>query len=135
MAILNGCWGEGYDSRDAFSHCRRCGVRTVIRMSIDARTLSDGRTGRAPKQFWSSWAAVAPLHGLLGWARPNVKSAKGSGWPKYNSRWNVEIVISAFKRLLGEPVRAVKPLYIQIDLAAKMAVYNRTRDIMREAMG
>ena len=54
---------------------------------------------------------------------------------KYNGRWNVEIVISAFKRLLGEPVRAVKPLYIQMDIATKIAVYNRTRDIMREEMG
>ena len=37
--------------------------------------------------------------------------------------------ISAFKRLLGEPVRAMKPEYI-ID-----SQHNKTRDIMREDMG
>ena len=51
----------------------------------------------------------------------------------YNSRWMVEIIISTFKRLLGEALRAVKPEYITIEMATKIAVYNKTRDIMNRA--
>ena len=39
-------------------------------------------------------------------------------WKKragYNKRWIVEIIISAFKRLLGEALRAVKPEYIMME--------------------
>ena len=45
----------------------------------------------------------------------------------------VEIIISTFKRLLGEALRAVKPEYITIEMATKIAVYNKTRDIMNRA--
>ena len=37
----------------------------------------------------------------------------------YNRRWAVEIIMSAFKRLLGEVLREVKPEYIVIELATK----------------
>ena len=79
VAILKG--DGGYDPRDAFSHCRRRGVRTVIRVRITPVRCPTARTGRAPKPSRSSWAAVAPPHGLPGWARPNAKSSKRSGWP------------------------------------------------------
>ena len=52
----------------------------------------------------------------------------------YNSRWMVEIIISSFKRLLGEALRAVKPEYIMMEWATKIAVYNKTRDIMGKAV-
>ena len=39
VAILRG----GYDSREAFSHCRKRGVRTTIRVRIDSNCLSDGK--------------------------------------------------------------------------------------------
>lgn len=45
----------------------------------------------------------------------------------------VKIIISSFKRLLGEALRAVKPEYMIIEIATKIAVYNKTRDIMRKA--
>ena len=41
---------------------------------------------------------------------------------------------SAFKRVLGESVRAVKPEYILIEIATKIGVYNKVRDIMLEAI-
>ena len=54
---------------------------------------------------------------------------------EYNSRRMVEIIISSFQRLLGEALRAVKSEYIMIEIATKIAVYNKTRDIMRKARG
>ena len=50
------------------------------------------------------------------------RKKRQKGWMahvKYNGRWNMGIVISSFKMLRGEPVRAVKPLYIQIEIATK----------------
>ena len=41
VAIVRG--DGGYDSRDAFSHCRKRGVRTTIRVRIDANYLADGK--------------------------------------------------------------------------------------------
>lgn len=46
----------------------------------------------------------------------------------------VEIIISSFKRLLGEALRAMKPEYIMMEWATKIAVYNKTRDIMGKAV-
>ena len=45
----------------------------------------------------------------------------------------MEIIISSFKRLLGEALRAGKPEYIMTVIATKIAVYNKTRDVMRKA--
>ena len=53
----------------------------------------------------------------------------------YGDRWLVEIVISAFKGLLEEAVRTVKPEHILVYVAIQMAVYNRTWDIIIEAVG
>ena len=60
-----------------------------------------------------------------------------NGWKGrvgYNSRWMVEIIISTFKRLPGGALRAVKPEHILIGMAAMMAVYNKTRDVMNGAV-
>ena len=44
----------------------------------------------------------------------------------------VEIVISAFKRIFGDSVRVVKPQYILLEIATKIAAYNKRRDIIRK---
>ena len=46
----------------------------------------------------------------------------------------MEIIISSFKRLLGEALLAAKSEYIMIEIVTKIAVYNKTRDVMRKAM-
>lgn len=45
----------------------------------------------------------------------------------------MDIIISSFKRLLGEALRVVKPKYIMIEVATKIAVY-KTRIIMDRAV-
>ena len=135
VAILKG--DGGYDSREAFSHCRKRGVRTVIRVRINSGTRSDGvdraRSEAVLEQLGGG--CTAARFAKMGKAERKRHQKEWKVRFKYNGRWKVEIVISAFKRLLGEPVRAVKPEYIQIEIATKIAVYNKTRDIMREAMG
>ena len=130
MAILR---GGGYDSGEAFSHCRKSGGCTTIRVRIDANCLSDG------KDRARSEAVLEQLGGGCTAAQlaRMGKDERKKEWKervKYNSRWIVEIIISSFKRLLGEALRAVKPEYIMIEIATKIAVYNKTRDIMSKAV-
>ena len=47
----------------------------------------------------------------------------------YGLRWIVEIVISAFKRVFGESVRALKPHTAIIEIATKVAAYNLNLDV------
>ena len=78
-------------------------------------------------------AAGAPLHSSPGRERTSARSTMMER-VGYNNRWMMEIIISTFKRLLVETLRAVKPEYIMIEIATKIAVYNKTRDIMNRAV-
>lgn len=57
------------------------------------------------------------------------------GGMEHNSRWMVEIIMTSFKRLLGEALRAVKSECMMIKIATKISIYNKTRYIMRKAAG
>ena len=48
---------------------------------------------------------------------------------RYGLRWLVEIVISAFKRVFGESVRARTPYTAYVEIATKIAAYNRNLNI------
>ena len=48
---------------------------------------------------------------------------------EYGLRWIVEIVISAFKRVFGESIRALTPGTTNIEIATKIAAYNENLDI------
>ena len=133
VAIMRG--DGGYDSREAFSHCRKRGGCTTIRVRIDANCLSDG------KDRVRSEAVLEQLGGGCTAARfarigKDERKRHQKEWKDrvgYNSRWMVKIIISSFKRLLGEALR-VKPEYIMIEVATKIAVYNKTRDVMGSAV-
>ena len=58
-------------------------------------------------------------------------------WKKdagYGLRWMVEIIMSTFKRVSGESVRALTPRTAFIEVATKVAAYNRNPDIGDEAI-
>ena len=60
---------------------------------------------------------------------------KHQEWKKrvgYNSKWMVKIIIYLFKRLLGKALWAAKPEYMMIDIATKITMYDKTRDVMRK---
>ena len=131
----------GYDSYEAFSHCKRRGVHTTIRVRIDSSCEPDdkyGDKGGGPR----SEAVLDQLGGgctaeqfaKMGKDERKKHQKEWKARVKFNSRWIIEIIISSFKRLLGEALRSVKPEYIMIELATKIAVYNKTRNVMREAV-
>ena len=59
--------------------------------------------------------------------RANQK--KWKEWGEFGLRWIVEIVISAFKRVLGESVRALTPYTAFVKVTTKIAAYNMLLDI------
>ena len=134
VAILRG--DGGYDSREAFSHCRKRGVRTTIRIRIDANCLADG------KDRARSEAVLDQLGGGCTAARfarmgKDERKKHQKEWKErvgYNSRWMVEIIISSFKRLLGEALSGGKARVHHDGMATKIAAYNKTRDVMDRAV-
>ena len=60
------------------------------------------------------------------------KEANREEWKKmiaYGLRWIVEIVFSAFKRIFGESVRALRRDNIIQEIRLKVAVYNKLIDM------
>ncbi len=126
----------GYDSREAFSHCRKRGVRTTIRVRIDANYRAGGMDRARSEAVLEQLGGGCTATQLARMGKDERKKHQKE-WKErvgYNSRWMVEIIISTFKRLPGEALRAVKPEYIMIEIATKIAVYNKTRDIMNRAV-
>ena len=67
----------------------------------------------------------------------NEERRANQEWKKdtrYGLRWMVEIIISAFKRVFGESVRALTPRTAFIEVATRVAAYNRNLDIGDEAI-
>ena len=134
VAILRG--DGGYDSRDAFSHCRKRGVRTTIRVRINASCRAGGKDRARSEAVLDQLGGGCTAARFAGMGKDERKKRQKE-WKErvgYSSRWMVEIIMSSFKRLLGEALRAVKPEYIMIEVATKIAVYNKTRDVMGRAV-
>ena len=91
------------------------------------------RTEPDPRPYWNSACGGCTAAQLARMGKDQRKRHQKE-WIGYNSRWMVEIIISSLKRLLGEALRAVKTEYIMIEIATKIAVYNKTRDIMSKAV-
>ena len=126
--------GDGaYDARALFALLANLGITPIIRIRINANARSRG-VSRA--------RGLAALEQLAGWAgctneefnrmTKAERKLNQKEWKKnvrYGLRWIVEIVISAFKRVFGESVRARKPHTAVIEIATKVAAYNRNLDI------
>ena len=124
--------GDGaYDARVLFALLASLGITPIIRIRINARA---GGVSRA--------RGLAALEQLAGWAgctneefnrmTKAERKLNQKEWKKnvrYGLRWIVEIVISAFKRVFGESVRALKPHTATIEIATKVAAYNHNLDI------
>ena len=62
----------------------------------------------------------------------NERLANQKDWKeraRYGLRWMVEIVISAFKRIFGESIRAPAPGTAYTEIATKVAACNQNPDI------
>lgn len=127
----------GYDSNEAFSHCKKRGVKTVIRTRINSTVQASDEEGARSKAVLEQLGGGCTAAQFAKMSKTERKKHQKEWRTRVKSsrRWLVEIVISAFKRVLGESLRAIKPEYIIIEIATKIAAYNKTRDIMRKAMG
>lgn len=125
-----------YGTHNVFKHLKKRGVDPVIRVRIDSSARSGGVSSARPEAVRAQLGGGCTSQKLtkLTKAERRKFQKKWMEDQKYGRRWLVEIVISAFKRVLGESVRAVKPEYILIEIATKIGVYNKMRDVMLEAI-
>ena len=114
----------GYDTRAVFSLLAKLGIAPVIRIRIDATARSKGvdraRCLAVLEQFGGRGGCTnTELNRMTnGERRLNRKEWKKD--VEYGLRWIVEIVRSAFKRVFGESVRALKPHTAIIEIATKV---------------
>lgn len=127
-------WGDGaYDARYVFSLLKSLGIAPLVRVRIDSGTRARGVDGTRSR------AVLDQLGGRGGCTSQELarmtkseRQANQKDWRKrveFGLRWLVEIVISAFKRVFGESVRALKPHTAYVEIATKIAAYNHTLDV------
>ncbi len=128
----------GYDARKIFSLLARLGIIPIIRVRIDASTRSDGvDRARALAVLEQLGGRGGCTNRALARMMKDERLANQKDWKervRYGLRWIVEIVISAFKRIFGESVRALTPGTTYVEIATKVAAYNRNLDIGDEAV-
>ena len=127
----------GYDSREAFSYCDSVGITPHIRIRTNAgcraRGVDRGRPLRVIDQLGGNITNPREFAALGEKQRERDRKE----WKKtvgYGGRWNVEIVFSAFKRIFGNSVSAVKMKNIVHEIKLKIAVYNRLLCMAQEAI-
>ena len=133
--------GCGSTSWTPIDRCMACHMKIKIVYGQKNRItpVRQAQADTIRERFWErgSGAAGRWVHHRA--ARQNKdERKKHQEWKArvgYNSKWMVKIIIYSFKRLLGKALRAVKPEYIMIDIATKITVYDKTRDVMRKATG
>ena len=127
---------KGYDSRANFSHCGKRGVVALIPVRINANCRADG-VDRARAEAVIEQLGGGGSHAEVLQLLKDERTANQKDWKKRKgtgSRWIVEIVISSFKRTMGESVRAVKWPNVIREISGKIRVYNWLLDVSEEAM-
>ena len=123
----------GYDTREVFSYLSKLGITPIVKVRVNSNTSSKGvdrsRTMVVLDQLGGKGGCTNyELHRMRKYERlVNQKEWKSD--VRYGLRWLVEIVISAFKRVFGESVRARTPYTAYVEIATKIAAYNRNLDI------
>ncbi len=131
--------GDGlYSKCKFFDMCDLFGIELVSPVASNSAAKVRGRKGgRARKK--------AVLEQLGGGVHANTfatltdaqRAENMKKWKKqvgYGRRWLVEIMFSAFKRMFGSAVMAVKMENIVREISFKVFAYNKMLDIAQEAM-
>ena len=128
----------GYDSRVTFAFLAALGIIPVIRVRINSGARAKGKNRARAKAVLEQLGGRGRCTGReLNRMTNEERGACQKEWKKdtrYGLRWMVEIIISAFKRVFGESVRALTPRTAFIEVATKVAAYNRNLDIGDEAI-
>ena len=136
MGLTVKLWGDGgYDARKAFALLVALGIIPLIRVGINSRTDEDPDGENRARAL----AVIQQLGGRGDCASKELnrmvkkeRLANQKDWKErveYGLRWTVEIVISAFKRVFGESIRALTPHTTNIEIVTKIAAYNENLDI------
>ena len=91
--------------------------------------------GDASGSLYHDWETPRLGHPLF--MTKAAASDQGLGWPQEMIRygaWLAEIVISSFKRLFGDSVRAVRWRYVVQEVALKVDLYNKLLQVKREVI-
>ena len=108
----------GYDSYEVFSHCKKRGGRAAIRVRIDSNCESDGKD-RARSDVvldqLGGGGGAAEQFAKMGKNERKKCQKKWNAGAKFKSRWIIDIIISSFKRMLGEALRSVNLKYIMME--------------------
>ena len=133
MGITIKLWGDGgYDARRVFALLVALDIIPIIRVRINsiADDADDADSeSRAPRPCGPSTdRRTGQLH-QQGIEPHGEEGAFGQPAGLEGLRWIVEIVISAFKRVFGESIRALTPGTTNIEIATKIAAYNENLDI------
>ena len=126
--------GDGaYDTRAIFSMLAQLGITPVIKVRINSNTRSKGvdraRTLAVLNQLGGGDGCTNREFHCMTKGERKANQKKWKKEVEFGLRWIVEIVISAFKRVLGESVRALKPHTAFIEVATKIAAYNYYLDV------
>ena len=130
------CPGAGPRRPDASPDCAWHNSGDQVRINSGARVK--GKNRARPRAVLEQLGGRGGCTGReLNRMTNEERRANQKEWKKdtrYGLRWMVEIIISAFKRVFGESVRALTPRTAFIEVAAKVAAYNRNLDIGDEAI-
>ena len=126
----------GYDSRDAFSHCRKRGVRTTIRVRIDSNCKSDGKDRARSEAVLDQRRRRAHRRSVRqdgkGGTQEEPKGVEGRGQVQQQVDYRDHNILVQEAAGRGAPGRESK---IHHDgTATKIAAYNKTLNVMREAV-
>ena len=123
----------GYDARTIFSMLAQLGITPVIKVRINSNTRSKGvdraRTLAVLNQLGGGDGCTNREFSRMTKDERRANRKKWKEKVEFGLRWIVEIVISAFKRVLGESVRALTPYTAFIEIATKIAAYNYYLDV------
>ena len=126
----------GHDSRDTFPRCRKRGVRTTIRVRIDANCKSDGKDRARSEAVMDQRRRRVHRHSARQDGKGGTKEAsggvegQGQVQPPVDHRDHNILVQEAAG--LGAQIRESR---VHHDgTATRIAVYNKTRNVMREAV-
>ena len=129
----------GYDARAVFSFLRSLGVTSLITVRVNSNTLAKGVDRSRSRAVLDRPGGVGDCTSKdLARMTKSERRANRKKWRelvRFRLRWLVEIVISAYKRVFGESVRALLPRTAYVEVATKIIAYNHLQDVGDEAVG
>ena len=128
----------GYDARDVFMFLKTLGVTPLFTVRVNSNTRAKGKDRSRSRAVLDQLGGVGDCTVKdLARMTKSERRANRKKWRKlvrFGLRWLVEIVISAYKRVFGESVRALSPRTAYVEVATKITAYNHLQDVGDEAV-